>query len=572
MKRASVISVLIIFILGTFGASFAFAAKTDKNGNSQASQQTKAAEERDASGTKASKKAKDLKDEDELQQDSEDTEDAKDRAKDTGEDSDLNQKKAGASGTPDTSWFDYKNPKKEYRITSEEQLLGLASLVNQEQVARWKPTRTETFEGVTFKLTKDIKMTTEWTPIGTSESICFAGSFDGDGHTISNMIIKSNADYIGFFGYLKGEVKDLNIAGSIVSTGGECGGIVGSLDAAASVSGCNAKIDIKAGKKTGGIVGSNNGGKIENCVSRGDISGTYKVGGVVGENWGGTVKKCGNEGDVSSSVRGVATFGTGGIAGRSVAEAAIVSECYNVGNIKSAAEATGGVIGYMNADGSTLTNSYSTGNITIKDVKKQKESQKLTKAWAGGVAGVAGSKGVVIANCYSSGTIKNADVSGGVIGKFVADTKDPTEANIKNNFYLNDTIKAGIGDNKGQGKADIQKCATGVSGSTLSGMSSALSISFMKDASGLYGNDGYPVLRWQDPIDSSDKSYLEGVSTDVQKKLDQYLIKNTDATNKGDIVISIFHPDNYLTDALLMYTEAIDQNEQKQDSNKDNEE
>ena len=186
-------------------------------------------------------------------------------------------------------------------------------------------------------------------------------------------------------------------------------------------------------------------------------------------------------------------------------------------------------------------------------MKKQKESQKLTKAWAGGVAGVAGSKGVVIANCYRSGTIKNADVSGGVIGKFVADTKDPTEANIKNNFYLNDTIKAGIGDNKGQGKADIQKCATGVSGSTLSGMSSALSISFMKDASGLYGNDGYPVLRWQD-------------------KLDKYLIKNTDATNKGDIVISIFHPDNYLTDALLMYTEAIDQNEQKQDSNKDNEE
>ena len=26
-----------------------------------------------------------------------------------------------------------------------------------------------------------------------------------------------------------------------------------------------------------------------------------------------------------------------------------------------------------------------------------------------------------------------------------------------------------------------------------------------------------------------------------KKKLDKYLIKNTDATNKGDIVISIFH-------------------------------
>ena len=42
--------------------------------------------------------------------------------------------------------------------------MGLASLVNEEQASRWKPTRTETFEGVTFKLTKDIKLTGEWTP------------------------------------------------------------------------------------------------------------------------------------------------------------------------------------------------------------------------------------------------------------------------------------------------------------------------------------------------------------------------------------------------------------------------
>lgn len=550
MKRATVISVLIIFILGTFGASFAFAAKTtDRNGNTQQTEQT-----RETQQTRQTRQ-KGLKDQ----------ENQKDQEQDDQDKTDPQSKVA--SGTPDTSWFDYKNPKKQYQITSEEQLLGLASLVNQEQVSRWKPTRTETFEGVTFKLTKDIKLTGEWTPIGTSQSICFEGSFDGDGHTVSNMKITSNADCIGFFGYLKGEVKNLNVTGSIESTGGECGGIAGSLDASAKVTGCNATIDIKAGKKTGGIVGNNNGGTIESCVSRGSVSGTFKVGGVVGENWGGTVKKCGNEGTVSSSVRGVATFGTGGIAGRSVAEAANVSECYNTGNIRSAAEATGGVIGYMNADGSSLTNSYNTGNITIREIKAKKN---LTKSNAGGVAGVAGSKGVIISNCYSAGTIKNADVAGGVIGKFGADLKEPTEANIKNNFYLNDTIKAGIGDNKGLGKADIQKCASGVSGSTLSGMSSALSISFMKDASGLYGNDGYPVLRWQDPLDSSDKSYLEGVSTDVQKKLDKYLINNTDATNKGDIVISIFHPDSYLTDALLMYTEAIDKNQNK-DNNQDKE-
>ena len=249
---------MIIFIAGTFGASFAFAAKTDDS--------TKKGKSRVES----------------------DFEEAGDDSYQNGTDR-LDQKKSVLKGTPDTSWFDYKNPKKQYQITSEEQLMGLASLVNEEQASRWKPTRTETFEGVTFKLTKDIKLTGEWTPIGMSESICFAGSFDGNGHTISNVIIKNNADSIGFFGYLKGEVKDLNLSGSIESTGGECGGVAGSLDPSASVTGCSAAMDINAGKKTGGIVGSSNGGKIENCVNRGNVSGTYKVGGVVGENWGGTV-------------------------------------------------------------------------------------------------------------------------------------------------------------------------------------------------------------------------------------------------------------------------------------------
>ena len=40
----------------------------------------------------------------------------------------------------DTSWFNYKNPKKEYSISTEAQLIGLASLVNEEQTDIWKNT------------------------------------------------------------------------------------------------------------------------------------------------------------------------------------------------------------------------------------------------------------------------------------------------------------------------------------------------------------------------------------------------------------------------------------------------
>lgn len=157
-------------------------------------------------------------------------------------------KKAAVAGAVDTSWFDYKNPKKVYNITSEAQLRGLASLVNEEQ-AKWKPTRIEDFEGVTFKLTKNIELTQEWKPIGSSTAISFAGSFDGGGHTISNLKIDSTADNTGFFGYLKGEVKNLKLRGSVISNAGNCGSIVGELDPQARVSGCISDTHVKGTKK-----------------------------------------------------------------------------------------------------------------------------------------------------------------------------------------------------------------------------------------------------------------------------------------------------------------------------------
>lgn len=495
--------------------------------------------------------------------DDEDNEDETDR--DRNSDEEAEEEDTQDTGSIDTSWFDYKNPKTKYNITSEAQLRGLASLVNEEQ-PMWKPTRVERFEGVTFTLTRDIKLTGDWDPIGSDSSVSFAGTFDGDGHTISGVKIVSSETNTGFFGYLTGEVRNLDIKGSIKSTSGDCGGIAGELDASGKVTNCVSDTDISARSKTGGIVGNNNGGTVTESINKGRVKGTYKVGGVVGENWGGNIQRCGNEGEISSSVRGVATFGTGGVAGRSVASDAIISECYNTGDINSATEATGGVVGYTNAAKSTVTNSYNTGNIKIKKID---ESKKFSKSWAGGVVGVIGTDGVIVSNCYSAGDISGADIAGGVIGIYKADDDDRVDTHVENNYYLSDCCDNGIGDNNGMGAADIQKCTSGVTGGSLSSMASALSISYMRDSSGLYGSSGYPVLRWQEPLSSENKSYIDGVSKDVQMKLDNYLINNTDATNKGDIILSIFEPENYLTNALLMYSESVKENqkEQKNESN-----
>lgn len=78
-----------------------------------------------------------------------------------------------------------------------------------------------------YKLTADIDLGgEEWTPVGyvtvTSEtdySTAFKGTFDGDGHTVSNFkITKDNTAYIGFFGFVSGgTIKNLTIDNATVT-------------------------------------------------------------------------------------------------------------------------------------------------------------------------------------------------------------------------------------------------------------------------------------------------------------------------------------------------------------------
>ena len=70
---------------------------------------------------------------------------------------------------------------------------------------------------MTFILKNDIELTSEWTPIGTGSASYFAGTFDGNGHTISGLDVDIDAGPAGLFGYLVGEVKDLTVEGKISS-------------------------------------------------------------------------------------------------------------------------------------------------------------------------------------------------------------------------------------------------------------------------------------------------------------------------------------------------------------------
>ena len=89
----------------------------------------------------------------------------------------------------------------------------------------------------------------------------------------------------------------------------------------------------------------------------------------------------------------------------------------------------------------------------------------------------------------------------------------------------------------------VSEAATaGVSGSTVScGMSSALGIGIYERASSdLYGNNGYPVLRWQQPMSDDDKTYLTNVSKEIQKKLDRYMMKSSEREDLRTVCAELF--------------------------------
>ena len=77
----------------------------------------------------------------------------------------------------------------------------------------------ENFAGKTVKLVNDINLNNvEWTPIGTSSNI-FEGTFDGDNHTISNLVVNGGSESNkGLFGVThNGEIKNLVVENAKVS-------------------------------------------------------------------------------------------------------------------------------------------------------------------------------------------------------------------------------------------------------------------------------------------------------------------------------------------------------------------
>ena len=321
-----------------------------------------------------------------------------------------------------------------YAIINEKGLENLATWVN----------GGNNFNGFTFKLMRNVNLSSSFNvPIGTGNGDSgkpFAGTFDGDGRTISGLNA-TQPDYASLFENVTGTVKNLTVSGNA----SRCG-IVYYLHG--TIENCVNKVNVSStDMNVGGVVClMYSGSIIKNCINLGTITGHNYVGGIVAKMINpAIIDGCINYGEVYG-----VTYTTGGVVNSSYIVGGIsgaafktIRNCVNKGNV-TGTDIVGGIVGqsqYVDSDNIGIINCYNTGKVVgVSNV--------------GGIEGSAGINGYntvyneSVKNCYNAGEVNATNGAAGVIGQVDIETQTPDyigKVFIENAFYLNTTANVGIG-------------------------------------------------------------------------------------------------------------------------------
>ena len=217
-------------------------------------------------------------------------------------------------------------------------------------------------DGTISSLKEELTSSLGFKPIGDNTNY-FSGTFNGNGHTISNLSINRNSEnYVGLFGRISGTINNLNIE----------------------------DFDITGNNYVGAVSGY--GGTINNLKATSTVSGTDYVGGVSGGY--GTIKHSTIDSNVSGNnyVGGVLGGNTGKVYSTNIFTKVI-------GN-----ERVGGAMGSLGSDGA--------GQISGVIVKGDVEGRNLV----GGIIGSSGSF-IKINAIYKEGNVKGNSNTGLIVGK-----------------------------------------------------------------------------------------------------------------------------------------------------------
>ena len=323
-----------------------------------------------------------------------------------------------------------------YQISSEKELKWFVNAVNGGNTA------------INGALTTDITLSTadgaagNWYPIGNDKN-SYKGTFDGQNHRVTGMVIRGEKNEQGFFGNIdgKGTVKNLKISGDINVTGDSLstGGIAGYLEG--KIIYCEYSGSVSGGMYVGGITGQTGlNAKVTECRNTASVAGTQSIGGITGAVSYGTISKCINTGSVGTEDK---SQQAGGIVGL-MSNYAVVEGCYN----------TGTVIGKKNLGGLA-------GEATVCAVPQ---------------------------GCYNIGSVASGINTGGSVGSY---TGSAYISQTTGSFYLAESQAAAT-----------DKTATGASSATMKKAAFVTKLNqqigtefFAEDTKKL--NDGYPILKWQ---------------------------------------------------------------------------
>ena len=260
----------------------------------------------------------------------------------------------------------------EYKIHNVDELVAFSKSVNNRA----------DFSGTTVYLESDLDFSggfsEEFRPIGKDFYNYFSGTFDGQGHTISSLTMKSSEIFSGLFGLLQGTVKNAVIDSSCTFTGNFTG-----------------NDNVRLGSTIGYFFPSSEYNSITSIVNMAEVtfegnttgaSGILYIGGIAGivyssQNYGLAANNCANYGPVKCTGIASGTIYAGGFAGYSYGRTSTIIYIQN----------------FLNHGAITVT-------VTPKSL------------YIGGIAGK--SEYTTFTNCVSAGTIASptSGVKGTIVG------------------------------------------------------------------------------------------------------------------------------------------------------------
>ena len=258
----------------------------------------------------------------------------------------------------------------------------------------------------------------------------FSGTFDGAGHTISNLFInRPDTDNVGLFANIGGSyIHDVTVSGEVTGAS-QVGGLIGVVQANSTVDHVTSNIETHGDTQVGGIVGGAD--TTFGDISLTNLTSNYQVayrnvevendymGGVLGYAFNLyhtlTLTNLTAHGQVTA---GPSAWGVGGVVGQidTIDNGTTNISGLSANNNVYGQSAVGGLIGdlYANYEGGgdfggnvTLTNSHASGDVTGTDT-------------TGGLVGMTSSYGGTfdINQVYATGSVTSteSDDTGGLIG------------------------------------------------------------------------------------------------------------------------------------------------------------